>query len=101
MLTSVVSLLLGKPVDPKIGMTGEITLRGAILPVGGIKEKVLAAARAGLTTIVLPKKNEQDLADVPEETKKLVQFRFVDTVDQALEHTLGIRPTRITLQPAA
>ncbi|OFZ18333.1 MAG: endopeptidase La [Bdellovibrionales bacterium GWB1_55_8] len=101
MLTSIVSLLLGRPVDPKIGMTGEITLRGAILPVGGIKEKVLAAARAGLQTIVLPRKNQQDLVDVPQETRSQLQFRYVDTVDEALEFTLGIKPIRLAVQPAA
>ena len=63
---SMISLFTGRPVKPDVAMTGEITLRGRVLPVGGIKEKVLAAHRAGIHTIVLPKQNEKDLADVPE-----------------------------------
>jgi hypothetical protein len=65
MATALASLLTGRPVRPKLGMTGEITLRGKVLPIGGIKEKVLAAARYGLNTIILPRRNEADLEDVP------------------------------------
>jgi ATP-dependent Lon protease len=69
-------------------MTGEITLRGKVLPVGGIKEKILAAHRNGLKTVILPKRNEFDLDDVPEEIRKKIQFVFVETVDDVLEAAL-------------
>ena len=70
MATALVSLLTGRPVRKDVAMTGEITLRGQVLPVGGIKEKVLAASRAGLTTVILPKRNENDLDDVPEAVRR-------------------------------
>ena len=82
------SLFLGKALDAKIGMTGEITLRGQVLPVGGIKEKMLAAHRAGLKKIFLPKDNEIDLDELPEEVKKDVQFVPVDTAAEVIHQTL-------------
>jgi len=69
-------------------MTGEITLRGQVLPIGGVKEKVLAAHRNGLRTVILPKRNEQDLDDVPEEIKKSMKFIYVETVDEVLDSAL-------------
>jgi ATP-dependent Lon protease len=81
---SMISLFTGRPVKPDVAMTGEITLRGRVLPVGGIKEKVLAAHRAGIHTIVLPKQNEKDLADVPEAAQKGMRFVFVQSVDEML-----------------
>jgi ATP-dependent Lon protease len=69
-------------------MTGEITLRGKVLPVGGIKEKVLAARRAGIKTIILPKRNERDLEDIPAEARNEMNFVFVDTVDEVLANAL-------------
>jgi len=81
---SLISLLTGKPVRPDVAMTGEITLRGRILPVGGIKEKVLAAQRAGIKTIILPRRNEKDLPDVPETARKGMTFHFAETVDEVL-----------------
>jgi ATP-dependent Lon protease len=69
-------------------MTGEITLRGKVLPVGGIKEKVLAAKRAGIRTVILPKLNEKDLEDIPEAIRNEMQFAFVDTIAEALDHAL-------------
>ncbi len=84
MITSLVSLVSGRPVSADVGMTGEITLRGQVLPVGGIKEKVLAAHRAGLRTVILPQRNEADLEDLPEEVLEMIKFVFVETVDEAL-----------------
>jgi len=88
MATALASLLLNKPVRSDVGMTGEITLRGQVLPVGGIKEKVLAAHRAGLKTVILPKRNEPDLEDVPEEVRKEMNFILADQVDQVIEAAL-------------
>jgi ATP-dependent Lon protease len=86
--TSLVSLISGRKVKPKVGMTGEITLRGQVLPIGGVKEKVLAAHRNGLRTVILPKRNEQDLDDVAEEIKNTMKFVFVETVDEVLDSAL-------------
>ena len=88
MYTALSSLLTGKPVRSDIAMTGEITLRGAVLPVGGIKEKVLAARRAGITKVILPKKNENNLEDVPETIKNGMEFYLVDTMDSVVEKAL-------------
>jgi ATP-dependent Lon protease len=82
MATALVSLLTGRPLRPKVGMTGEITLRGKVLPIGGIKEKVLAAARFGLETVILPKHNAADLEDVPASVREKLNFVLVDTVDE-------------------
>jgi ATP-dependent Lon protease len=84
MATALVSLLTSRPVDPKVGMTGEITLRGQVLPIGGLKEKVLAARRAGLDTVIVPKRNEQDLEELPEDVKKEMRFVLVERVDEVL-----------------
>ena len=86
--TALVSLISGRPVRSDVGMTGEITLRGQVLPVGGIKEKVLAAHRMGLKTVILPKRNEADLEDLPEEVVKAIHFVFADTVDDVLKAAL-------------
>ncbi len=85
---SLASLLTGRPVRSDVAMTGEITLRGKVLPVGGIKEKVLAARRAGIKTIILPRRNESDLEDVPEELRRELKMVFVDTVDEVLAAAL-------------
>ena len=76
-------------------MTGEITLRGRVLPVGGIKEKVLGAHRAGIRTVLLPERNERDLAEVPEEVRRELTFHFVHDVAQALE--LALAPAGVTM----
>ena len=91
---SLASLLSGRPVRSDVAMTGEITLRGKVLPVGGIKEKVLAARRAGIKTVILPRRNERDLEDIPEEARKEMEIIFVDTVDEVLRHALrdGVEP---------
>ncbi|HJW89354.1 MAG TPA: endopeptidase La [Anaerolineales bacterium] len=88
MATALVSLISVRPVRPDLGMTGEITLRGLVLPVGGIKEKVLAAHRCGLKTVILPKRNEADLEELPEEVLRDLKFIFVDTIDEVLEAAL-------------
>ena len=77
-------------------MTGEISLRGMVLPVGGIKEKVLAAQRAGLRTVLLPARNEKDLREVPEAARASLQFIFLETVDDAIQASLGQRGARRT-----
>ncbi|HMR98953.1 MAG TPA: endopeptidase La [Anaerolineales bacterium] len=88
MATALVSLASGRKVKPNVGMTGEITLRGQVLPIGGVKEKVLAAHRNGLKTIILPKYNEQDVEDVPDEIKDAMKFVYVETVDDVLGSAL-------------
>ncbi|MEI7987451.1 MAG: endopeptidase La [Chloroflexota bacterium] len=98
--TALVSLISGRLVRYDVGMTGEITLRGQVLPVGGIKEKILAAHRMGLRTIILPKRNEADLEDLPEEVVKAIKFVFVETMDEVLDTALMSprkkRPTKPT-----
>jgi ATP-dependent Lon protease len=92
MATALVSLVSGRKVKPKVGMTGEITLRGQVLPIGGVKEKVLAAHRNGLRTIILPKRNDRDIDDVPDEIKKSMKFIFVETVDDVIQSALEDAP---------
>ncbi len=84
MASAVVSALSGRPVRHDIAMTGEVTLRGRVLPIGGVKEKVLGAVRAGITRIILPKENEPDLEDLPSETRKELEFVLADHVDEVL-----------------
>ena len=88
MATSLVSLISGRKVKPQVGMTGEITLRGQVLAIGGVKEKVLAAHRNGLTTVILPKRNEQDLDDVPSEIRESMKFIFAETVEDVINAAL-------------
>lgn len=88
MATSLVSLITGRKVKPQVGMTGEITLRGQVLPIGGVKEKVLAAHRSGLGTVILPKQNEKDLDDVPDEIRKSMNFIFAGTVEDVINSAL-------------
>jgi ATP-dependent Lon protease len=90
LFTALTSLITGKPVDPKTAMTGEITLSGAVLPVGGIKEKILAAHRAGIKKVLLPKENERDLEDVPEDVRNELTFTTVETVEEVLKAALDI-----------
>ena len=92
MATALASLLTGRAVRSETGMTGEITLRGKVLPVGGIKEKMLAAARFGLKTVILPKHNEADLDDVPETVRTQLTFILVDTVEEVLAAALEPAP---------
>jgi ATP-dependent Lon protease len=85
MFTALASLFSNTPVRPDVAMTGEITLRGLVLPIGGLKEKSLAAMRAGITTVIIPKENEKDLLDIPEEAKQNIKFVPVETVDELLK----------------
>ena len=77
-----------------VGMTGEITLRGQVMPVGGIKEKVLAAHRAGLKTIYMPKLNEDDLEDLPEDVKNAITFKLIESIDEVLSEVLEFEKTK-------
>ncbi len=88
MTTAIASLLTARAVRHGLAMTGEITLRGRVLPVGGIKEKVLAARRAGIDTVILPRRNEKDLEDVPQSVRTTLRFHFVDTMDEVLDRAL-------------
>ncbi len=90
MFTAITSLILGRKIDPSLAMTGEITLRGHILPVGGIKEKVLAAHRAGLKKIILPEENEVDLTKIPEDVRDQLTFVTIHTVEDLIRETIGI-----------
>jgi ATP-dependent Lon protease len=95
MATSLVSVLTGIPVRRDIAMTGEITLRGRILPIGGLKEKLLAALRAGITTVFIPKENEKDLAEIPDNVKKHLKLLPVADVDEVIAQALARRPVPI------
>lgn len=89
MITAITSLLTGLKVDPTVAMTGEITLRGAVLPVGGVKEKVLAAHRAGIKMVLLPEKCRKDLVEIPDEIRNDLEFKFVSRMEEVLDITLG------------
>ncbi len=95
MATSIVSILTGIPVRRDVAMTGEITLRGRILPIGGLKEKLLAALRAGITTVFIPKENEKDLAEIPDNVKKHLKLIPVADVDEVIAQALARRPEPI------
>jgi ATP-dependent Lon protease len=89
MAMAMASLFSGRTVRGDVGMTGEVTLRGRVLPVGGIKMKVLAAHRAGLTTVILPKRNEKDLDDIPQEVRDTLRIVPVDRIDEAMNVAFG------------
>ena len=95
MATSIVSVLTGIPVRRDVAMTGEITLRGRVLPIGGLKEKLLAALRAGITTVFIPKENEKDLADIPDNVKKNLKLIPVADVDEVIAQALARKPEAI------
>jgi ATP-dependent Lon protease len=92
LVTALVSVLGGRKARGDVAMTGEISLRGRVLPVGGIKDKVLAASRAGIETVILPRRNEKDLVDIPDEVRELLEVRLVDDIDSVLEHALEATP---------
>jgi ATP-dependent Lon protease len=95
MCTSIVSALTGIPVRRDVAMTGEVTLRGRVLPIGGLKEKLLAAHRGGITTVLIPKDNEKDLVDIPDNVKKGLEIIPVGTVDEVLSNALTREPVAI------
>ncbi len=95
MVTSIVSVLTGIPVRRDVAMTGEVTLRGRVLAIGGLKEKLLAALRAGIKTVLVPADNEKDLADIPDNVKRALTIIAVSNVDEVLEHALTHQPTPI------
>jgi ATP-dependent Lon protease len=107
MATSIISVLTGIPVRRDVAMTGEVTLRGRVLPIGGLKEKLLAALRAGLTTVIIPAENEKDLAEIPDNVKAGLKIMPVGTVEEVLKIALTRQPEPITweepplLAPAA
>ena len=90
MFVALASLLTGRTVRNDVAMTGEISLRGLVLPIGGIKEKVLAALRAGITTVMLPARNQRDLEDIPAEAREKLRFVWIERVDEALAATLAV-----------
>ncbi|MGH8668318.1 MAG: S16 family serine protease, partial [Burkholderiales bacterium] len=92
MFLALVSLLSGKPVRHDVAMTGEISLRGLVLPIGGVKEKTLAALRAGIQTVMLPRRNEKDLEDVPAEARAKLEFVFLERVEDAVKTAIGELP---------
>jgi ATP-dependent Lon protease len=92
MFLALTSLLTGRPVRPDVAMTGEISLRGLVLPIGGVKEKVLAALRAGITTVMLPERNRRDLEDIPAEAREKLRFVWLQTVDDAIAAALRAAP---------
>jgi ATP-dependent Lon protease len=96
MCTTIVSVLTGIPVKKTVAMTGEVTLRGRVLAIGGLKEKLLAALRGGITTVLIPKENVKDLEEIPDNVKKLLTIIPVEHVDQVLEHALVTVPKPIT-----
>jgi ATP-dependent Lon protease len=92
MTTALASLLSGRPVKHTVGMTGEITLQGRVLPIGGLKQKVLAAHAAGLTDVILPERNRPDLDDLPDDVRKQMSFHPVMTIDEVLD--LALEPAQ-------
>ena len=99
MATALVSAMSGRPVRKDVAMTGEITLRGRVLPIGGVKEKVLGAHRAGITTIILPKDNEADIEDIPEDVRKQLSFNCVNTLDEVFAIALVPVNSSVSTQP--
>jgi len=100
MFTALASLLTNKPIRSDVAMTGEISLRGAVLPVGGIKEKMLAAHRAGIKRILMPDRNQKDMIDVPDQAKKEMEFFFIKKIDEILPLVLTELPEKFGKAPA-
>jgi ATP-dependent Lon protease len=98
MCTALVSVLTGIPVRADVAMTGEITLRGEVLPIGGLKEKLLAALRGGIKTVLIPSENQRDLVDIPANIKKHLKIKPVKWVEEVLEAALERMPTPVETQ---
>jgi ATP-dependent Lon protease len=94
MVTALASLLSGRAVGSDVAMTGEVTLTGQVLPIGGLKEKALAAQRSGIHTLIAPQRNEQDIDEIPEHLRKSLNFVFVSTIDEVLQAALNRRPQK-------
>jgi len=101
LVTALASLYANKPVRSDVAMTGEITLSGLVLPVGGIKEKVLAARRAGIRRVILPRDNEKDLRDIPEEVRREMQFVFAERVEDVLAAAVPDLARRLQAVPVS
>jgi len=99
MATAIVSALTGIPVRKDVAMTGEITLRGRVLPIGGLKSKILAAHLSGAKTVIIPRKNEKDLRDIPDEIRKSMKLILVDSMEQVLEAALRRKPKPLVTEP--
>ncbi len=99
MAVAIASTLTGRPVDKKVAMTGEVTLRGRVLPIGGLKEKILAAKRMGIRKVIIPKRNEKDLEDIPKYVKKDMEFIFVEKMDEVLK--VALKPAKTTKKKKA
>lgn len=95
MVTALASLLTGRPVKSTVGMTGEVTLQGRVLPIGGVKQKVMAAQAAGLTEVILPERNEPDLDDLPAAVRTQMQFHPVKSIEEVL--ALALEPTPVEM----
>jgi ATP-dependent Lon protease len=95
MVTAIASLLTGRPVKSTVGMTGEVTLQGRVLPIGGLKQKVLAAHAAGLTEVIVPERNKPDLDEVPAEARDQMRFHIVGTVDEVL--AIALEPAELPM----
>jgi ATP-dependent Lon protease len=100
MATALVSAFTGIPIRKDVAMTGEITLRGRVLPIGGLKSKILAAHLSGAKIVILPRKNEKDLRDIPEEIRKQIKLVLVDNMDQVLEAALRRKPMPLVAEPS-
>ncbi len=100
MAVALVSALTGVPTRAEVAMTGEITLRGSVLPIGGLNEKAVAARRAGIKTILVPRANEKDLVEIPDEVRASLEFVLVDSMDQVLERALDHPPAAAADVPA-
>jgi len=94
-VTALASLLSGRPVKSTVGMTGEVTLQGRVLPIGGLKQKVMAAEAAGLTDVILPERNEPDLDDLPADVRQQMQFHAVKSIDEVL--ALALEPAEVAM----
>jgi ATP-dependent Lon protease len=100
MAVALTSALTGIPVRSNLAMTGEITLRGRVLPIGGLKEKLIAALRGGIEKVLIPKENERDLKDIPAKVKRQLQIHFVENMDQVLQHALVLEDPRLLDHPS-